>query len=91
MIADEVFRARFHSSFEHPEAVTPNRVTEYPIDLHTNDDSFLKGHRVTVELQSAWFPFIDRNPQKADYQQAAQRVYHSRSFPSAIEIPVMRR
>ncbi len=100
MIADDVFRARFRSSFERPEPVKPDRVNEYSIDLHTNDHSFLKGHRIMVQVQSTWFPVIDRNPQKfvpniwkateADYQQATQRVYRSKSSPSAVEIPVVR-
>jgi hypothetical protein len=99
MIADEVFRARFRNSFEKPEPVVPNRVTEYTIDLHTNNHCFLKGHRIMVQVQSTWFPVIDRNPQKfvpnifeakeADYQQTTQRVYRSKNFPSHVEIPVV--
>jgi putative CocE/NonD family hydrolase len=98
MIADEVFRGRFRQSFEKPEPITPSRVAEYVIDLHTNDHCFLRGHRVMVQVQSTWFPLIDRNPQKfvpnifrateADYQAATQQVYRSREFPSAIELPV---
>ena len=99
MIADEVFRARFRNSFEKPEPVTPEQVTEYTIDLHTNDHCFLKGHRIMVQVQSTWFPVIDRNPQKfvpniftatqADYQTATERVYRSKRFPSSVELPVI--
>ena len=99
MIADEVFRGRFRNSFERPEPVTPNQVVEYKIDLHTNDHTFLKGHKIMVQVQSSWFPVIDRNPQKfvenifqatdADYQQATQRVYRSPQYPSHIALPVM--
>ena len=98
MVADEVFRARFRNSFEHPEAVVPGKVTAYTIDLHTNDHTFLKGHQIMVQVQSTWFPVIDRNPQKfvpniykasaSDYQSATQRVYHSKEFPSYIDLPV---
>lgn len=98
MVADEVFRARFRKSFEHPEAVVPGKVTEYTIDLHTNDHTFLKGHQIMVQVQSSWFPVIDRNPQKfvpniykaspSDYQIATQRVYHSKEFSSYIDLPV---
>jgi putative CocE/NonD family hydrolase len=98
MVADEVYRARFRKSFEHPEAVTPGKVTDYTIDLHTNDHTFLKGHQIMVQVQSTWFPVIDRNPQKfvpniykaspADYQVATQRVYHSKEFASYIALPV---
>jgi uncharacterized protein len=97
MIANDVFRGRFRNSFENPEALTPNRVTPYTIDLHTNDHVFLTGHRVMVQVQSTWFPLIDRNPQKfvpnifaataSDYQKAAQRVYFSTAAPSYIELP----
>ncbi|HEV2387486.1 MAG TPA: CocE/NonD family hydrolase [Candidatus Acidoferrales bacterium] len=98
MIADEILRGRFRDSFEHPAAVTPNRVTPYAIDLHTNNHTFLKGHRIIVQVQSTWFPAYDRNPQKfvpnifearpADYQKASQRVYRSRRFASYIDLPV---
>ena len=99
MISDEVFRGRFRNSFETPEPIAPNQVTEYKIDLHTNDHTFLKGHRIMVQVQSTWFPIIDRNPQKfvpnifqatdADYQEATQRVYRSPQYPSHIVLPVM--
>jgi uncharacterized protein len=64
MIADEVFRGRFRNSFEKPEAITPNAVTPFTIDLHTANHVFKKGHRIMVQVQSTWFPIIDRNPQK---------------------------
>ena len=99
IIADEVMRGRFRKSFEKPEAVAPSEVTEYKIDLHTNDHTFLKGHKIMVQVQSTWFPLIDRNPQKfvqniykatdAEYQAATQRVYRSAQFPSHIILPVM--
>ncbi len=98
MIADEVFRGRFRKSFEKPEPATPNQAAEYVIDLHTNDHCFLRGHRIMVQVQSTWFPIIDRNPQKfvpnifkatkADYQVATQHVYRSREYPSSVELPV---
>ena len=97
MIADEVFRARFRASFERPQPVVTNQVTEYAIDLHTNNHSFLKGHRIMVQVQSTWFPVIDRNPQKfvpniykateGDYQKAIQRVYHSGRYASYVQLP----
>ena len=99
MVADEVFRGRFRKSFEKPEPIVANQVTPYTIDLHTNDHVFLKGHRIMVQVQSTWFPVIDRNPQKyvpnifeavaADYQEATQRIYCSKQFPSNIELSVL--
>jgi hypothetical protein len=98
MIAAEVLRARFRDSFETPKAVTANQVTPYTIDLHTNDHTFLPGHRVMVQVQSTWFPVIDRNPQTfvpnifkaaaSRYQSATQRVYRSPTSPSHILLPV---
>jgi hypothetical protein len=99
IIADEVFRGRFRNSFERPEPIVPNQVTEYKIDLHSNDHTFQKGHRIMVQVQSTWFPIIDRNPQKfvpnifqatdTDYQEATQHIYRSPQYPSKIVLPVM--
>ncbi len=101
MIADEVFRARFRESFTHPKAVVPNEVTEYAIDLHTNNHMFQKSHRIAVQVQSTWFPVIDRNPQtfvenifkatEGDYKSATQRVYRSAKFASHVTLPVITR
>ena len=99
MIADEVFRGRFRKSFQKPEPISPNQVEEYRIDLHTNDHAFLRGHSIMVQVQSTWFPLIDRNPQRfvpnifkaspSDYQKATQRIYRSPRDPSHIELPVL--
>ena len=99
MVADEVFRGRFRRSFENPEPLEPNKVTEFAFSLHTTDHVFLKGHRIMVQVQSTWFPVIDRNPQKfvpniykateAAYQAATQRIFHSKEYPSRVELPVV--
>jgi putative CocE/NonD family hydrolase len=98
-IAMEVRRGRFNKSFEHAEALVPNQPTLFPIPLRDRDHVFLKGHRIMVQVQSTWFPLIDRNPQKfmpsiynasaADYVSATQRVYCSPTLPSHIVLPVM--
>ena len=65
MIADEVFRGRVsRRASSNPKPMVPGEVTRLRIDLHTNDHAFLKGHRIMVQVQSTWFPVIDRNPQK---------------------------
>jgi uncharacterized protein len=99
MIADEIFRGRFRNSFEKPEAITPNQVTPFTIDLHTANHVFKKGHRIMVQVQSTWFPLYDRNPQRfvpnifeardSDYQKATQQIYRSQPFPSSVEISVL--
>ena len=99
MIADEVLRGRFRNSFEKPEPLVANQVTPFKVDLHTNDHVFLKGHRIMVQVQSTWFPIIDRNPQKyvpnifeakaSDYVKTTQRIYRTKMYPSNVEIPVV--
>jgi putative CocE/NonD family hydrolase len=99
MVANDVFRGRFRNSFEHPEAVTSNKVETYTIDLHSINHVFKKGHKIMVQVQSTWFPVIDRNPQKyvpnifeateADFIKATQSIYRSAQFPSHIELSVM--
>ncbi len=98
MIADEVLRGRFRNSFTKPEPIPANQIVGYNIDLHTNNHTFLKGHRIMVQVQSSWFPLIDRNPQKfvpniflaneSDFQKATQRVYRSGQRASCIELPI---
>lgn len=99
MIVDEIFRGRYLHSFENPQAITPNQINEYVIDLRANNHTFKKGHRVMVQVQSTWFPLYDRNPQKfvenifkagpADYKAATQRVYESARYPSRVTLPVI--
>src|SRR5262249_53761611 len=98
MIANDVLRGRFRKSFEKPEPVPANEVVEYAIDMHASDHRFLKGHRIMAQVQSTWFPIIDRNPQKyvanifaardSDFQAATHRIYRSKGHPSHIEVAV---
>jgi putative CocE/NonD family hydrolase len=99
MIADEILRGRFRNSFTKPEAIPPNQVIEYAIDLHSNNHAFLKGHRIMVQVQSSWFPLYDRNPQKfvpniylardSDYVTATQRIFRSSRYPSHVLVTVL--
>lgn len=98
-VAMEVRRGRYLQSFEKPQPLTPNKPTEWNVPLRDHDHVFLKGHRIMVQVQSTWFPVIDRNPQKfvpsiykataGDYAAATQRVYCSTQMPSNIVLPVM--
>jgi len=95
MIVDEIFRGRYRKSFETPEAIKPSEVAEYKYSLHGADHTFLKGHRIMVEVQSSWFPLYDRNPQTfvpnimaapADaYKAQTQTIYGSPKYPSHLE------
>ena len=98
MVAGEVFRARFRKSYRVPEPVKANEVTPYTIHLRDRNHRFLKGHRMMVQVQSTWFPLIDRNPQKfvpnifeakaEDFQVATQKIFRSREAPSHLILPV---
>ncbi|MBI1760054.1 MAG: CocE/NonD family hydrolase [Acidobacteria bacterium] len=100
MVANDVLRGRFRQGFEKPLPIVPNAVNEYTIDLHHLDHRFLKGHKIMVQVQSTWFPVIDRNPQKfvpnifqakdADYVSATQRIYRSKIAPSHLRVPVVK-
>lgn len=99
MVANDVFRGRFKKSFEKPEAATPGKVEAYTIDLHSLNHVFKKGHKIMVQVQSSWFPIIDRNPQKfvpnifeakeEDFQKATHKIYRRAEAPSHIELSVM--
>ena len=99
MVSNEVFRGRYRKSFEKPEPIPSNAVLEYSFSLHTQNYTFQRGHRIMVQVQSTWFPIIDRNPQTfvpnifkakaADFREATHRVYRSAEHASRVEIPVV--
>jgi uncharacterized protein len=98
-ISLDIFRGRYRTSFEHPEAITPNEPLLYRFGLPTVNHVFLPGHRVMVQIQSSLYPLYDRNPQTfvpnifdakpADYQKATQRVWHAPGKASFISLPVV--
>jgi uncharacterized protein len=98
-VAMEVFRGRFQKSFASPQPLLPGKPTEFIIDLHDINHTFKKGHHLMIQVQSSWFPLIDRNPQKfvpnifeageSDYIKATQKIYYSALYPTYIELPVM--
>ena len=91
-------RARFRNSFSKPEPFVPGEVTKVEFDLRDRYHTFLKGHRIMVQVQSTWFPVIDRNPQKfvdiykaveSDFQKATITVHRSPRFSSHVKLPVL--
>ena len=98
-IAMEVRRGRYLESYEKPHALKANQPTQWNIPLRDHDHVFLKGHRIMVQVQSTWFPVIDRNPQKfvpsiyqagaSDFVPATQRIYCSPDLPSHLVLPVV--
>jgi hypothetical protein len=101
MVSSEVFRGRYRESFEHPQPIPPGEVLEYSFSLHTQSYSFRAGHRIMVQVQSTWFPIIDRNPQTfvpnifqardEDFRAATHRIHRSTEHPSHVTIPVLTR
>ena len=99
-IAMEAFRGRFRRSFSNPTPLIPGKPEEFIIDLHEIDHTFKKGHRIMIQVQSTWFPVIDRNPQKfvpnifeakeSDFVKATHTIYFNAKYPTYIELPVMK-
>ena len=95
-IAMEVRRGRFLASDTKPQALVPGKVTTWDVPLRDHDHVFQKGHRIMVQIQSSWFPVIDRNPQTfvpnigrakpGDFVKATQKVCAG----SKVVLPVMR-
>ncbi|MGE0043180.1 MAG: CocE/NonD family hydrolase [Vicinamibacterales bacterium] len=100
MVANEVFRGRYRESFETPAPIEAGKVLEYSWSLHTQDYTFRKGHRIMVQVQSTWFPIIDRNPQTfvpnifeakdTDFKAQTHRIYRGARYPSRVDVPVVR-
>ena len=99
-VAMEVFRGRFRKSFSSPAALTPGKPEEFVIGLHDINHSFKKGHHIMIQIQSSWFPIIDRNPQKyvsnifeaneTDFIKATQTIYCNNQYATYIDLPVMK-
>jgi uncharacterized protein len=99
MVAADIFRGRYRESFETPKALAPDKPSLYRFALPTANHVFLLGHRIVVQIQSAWFPLYDRNPQvfvpnifwakPADFHKATQRIYHAPGQSTFIELPLV--
>jgi len=99
MVSNEVFRGRYRTGFDKPAAITPNQIAEFKYSLHGQNYAFLKGHRIMVQVQSTWFPLIDRNPQTfvpnifeakaSDYRTQTHKIFRSRAHASKIVLPIV--
>ena len=84
MVRSEVIRGRFRESFEHPVPFQPNVPANVRLELLDVLHRFKKGNRIMIQVQSTWFPLVDRNPQKFvdniylakpdDFQKATHRI-----------------
>lgn len=99
-VAMDVRRGRFLGSDTDPKPLTPGKVTRWDVPLRDHDHVFLRGHRIMVQVQSSWFPMVDRNPQTfvpniaraqaADYKIATNRVCAAPAAASRVTLPVLR-
>jgi len=99
LVGADVIRGKYRNSYEHPEPFVPNKITAIEYDLRDKGHCFCKGHRIMIQIQSTWFPVIDRNPQKfvdiyhaqeSDFQKATHKVYRSLEYPSHLKIRVLK-
>jgi putative CocE/NonD family hydrolase len=99
LVRSEVIRGRFRNSYEKPEPFTPDQPTRVRLELQDVMYTFAKGHHLMIQVQSTWFPLVDRNPQKyvpniyladeKDFVKATQRLYRSKAHPSSVQIGVL--
>jgi predicted acyl esterase len=95
LVRGEPMRGKFRHSFEHPEAFAPGKVEEVDFAMPDVNHTFRRGHRIMIQVQSSWFPVVDRNPQvftdipsaaPDQFQKATQRVYRGGATPSGITV-----
>jgi putative CocE/NonD family hydrolase len=96
LVRGEMFRGRFRDSYSAPKPFTPWKVAKVAFELPDVLHTFKRGHRIMIHVQSSWFPFFDRNPQRyvpniyeakrGDFVTATHRVYRSAKHPSRVEI-----
>ncbi|HET7208512.1 MAG TPA: CocE/NonD family hydrolase [Terriglobales bacterium] len=95
LVRGEPMRGKFRHSFEKPEPFTPGKIEEIDFTMPDVNHTFRRGHRIMVQVQSSWFPLVDRNPQTfvdipnakpSDFQKATERVYRSASLASGVVI-----
>jgi uncharacterized protein len=99
MVRGDVMRAKFRNSYERPEPITPDQPTKVSFVLQDIHHTFRPGHKIMVQVQSSWFPLVDRNPQKfvdiynatdGDMQKAMHRIYRSGRLSSHLKIGVLK-
>jgi putative CocE/NonD family hydrolase len=98
MVRSEAMRGKYRNGFDKPEPFVPGKVTPVNFELQDVLHTFKKGHRIMVQVQSTWFPLIDRNPQvfenimkakDSDFKKATNKVYTSKAHPSYLKVRVM--
>ena len=98
LVRGEIMRGKYRNSFEKPVAFAPDKVERVKFELPDVAHTFAKGHKLMIQIQSSWFPLVDRNPQKfvniyecndADFQKATIKIYHDAVNASNIVLPIL--
>jgi len=98
LVRGDVMRGKFRHSFEQAEPFVPNEPTRVRFTMPDTCHCFRSGHRIMVQVQSSWFPLVDRNPQtfcdifqaqEADFHKATQRVFRSSKAASHLKVRVL--
>ena len=98
LVRAEVMRGKFRNSLEKPEPFKPGEITNVKFNLNDVAHTFLKGHKIMIQIQSSWFPLIDKNPQQfmniptaseSDFQKATIKIFHISGYSSKIVLPVL--
>jgi hypothetical protein len=98
LLRGEPFRAKFRNSWEKPEPLVPEKLTEINFTMPDLFHTFRRGHRIMVQVQSSWFPLTDRNPQifadipnvpPEQFTKATEQVFHQKDAASGVEVLVM--
>ena len=100
MVRGEVFRGRYRNGFDKPEAFEPNQITPVKFRLYDVAHTFAPGHKIMIQIQSTWFPLIDRNPQQFintytatvdDLKNETISIYHQKDAATRIILPVIKK
>ncbi|KPK83783.1 MAG: X-Pro dipeptidyl-peptidase [Bacteroides sp. SM23_62_1] len=95
LVRGDVLRGRYRNSYENPEPFIPGQITEVTFNIPDIAHTFMKGHRIMIQVQNSWFPLVDRNPQKyvdiyhcseEDFHKATHRIYHDKQYPSHVTL-----
>src|SRR5208282_433892 len=98
LVRGEPMRGKFRKSFEKPEPFVPGKIEQVDFTMPDVYHTFLRGHRIMVQVQSSWFPLVDRNPQKfenipdakpGDFQKATERIYRGHGQNSGVVVQVL--
>lgn len=98
LVRGDVMRGKFRNSLENPEAFEPGEPTLVPIAIPDTYHTFRSGHRIMVQIQSSWFPLVDRNPQtfvdiykakEPDFKKALQKVYRSPERATHLDLKIV--